>query len=460
VSLNAETVGQGFSFVMDEIGRLGAMGVGVMKHLEGLDFLCSIRGPDGRHFFTGRPAYNRLRELSTQALESSAHHRRISPDKAFQAVLEGFGRTYARKDFGGSTDAEDLRNLRGWIDEAAIACVTLTHVIPCRIGLPEGQSFTLGPVTITAGATAVGSIEPRLKAWADDRLTEPGKDRTWDVDNTLSYLKAFQDLASVTIDGCDPAMSKRAATEAVQATLDYIHIMAGAGNTRKMRIGGPALKGDRRARLAWTSDGEPNLGWSTRWEGANIEDEFWSWLVNDDQRAITEAAAAAVQTIVDRRKPELIAARYLDAAAWYADAAREQRPPAAVVKYLTAMERLLWTGESGEGITARLAERAAALCFNVDEWNFEALEKYVRAAYKLRSGIVHGSLAADSPVILKNYRLCETVVRDMLITWLDRYGDGMNRPTTIKRAKIYFDGFVAQVRADLAQRATASSKQA
>ena len=438
---------------MEEIARHAAMGREVINHLEGLDFLCSVNGSDGRMFLTGQEAYTRLRVLTELALTQSLHHRRVSPDKAFRTVLDSFGRTYVRKDFAGTADVEDWANLRGWIDEAAEACTTLTHVIPCRIGLPAGDSFTLGPVTITAGVAAVAEIEPRLKAWVAEESAVGDKNLTIDVNNTLGYLRGFQDLAVVTIENCDADTSEMAAKEAVQAVLDYIHIMAGAAHTRKMRIGGPALKGDRRAQLAWNAIGRPSLGWSTRWEGANIGDGFWDWLVNDDQRPLTQAAGVAIQTIVDRRRPELIAARYLDAAAWYADAAREERPQAAIIKYLTAMERLLWTGEKGGGITGRLAERAAALCFSVDTWNFEELEREVKAAYGLRSGIVHGRLLADDPLILNNYRLCEKVARELLMAWLARFGEGMDRPTTMKRAKSYFDGFVVQVRADLAHRA-------
>jgi hypothetical protein len=457
-SFDAKRVGRDFTFVSQEIVRHAELGLEVTKHLEGLDLLCSVRDPDGRMLLMGRAAYERLRTLAEVALENSDHHRRVSPNKAFQAVLDGFGRTYLSKDYSGSTDDADLTNIKGWIDETAATYVTLTHVIPCHIGLPMGESFVLGPVTISAGKEAVAANEARLKGWAADAGAPAGSDdaKRWqrDIDNTLSYLSGFQDIASVTIENCDRDTSEAAAKEAVQAAVNYIHIMAGAAHTRRMRVGGPELRGDRRARLAWKTDGSPILGWSRRWEGANIDKDFWAWLVSDEQRSITEAAGAAVQTIVERRRPELVAARYLDAASWYADAAREERPPAAIIKYLTAMERLLWTGEKSFGVTSRLAERAAALCFTLDTWNFHEIEDEVKAAYNLRSGIVHGRLGADDPIILENYRICERVAQDLLIIWLKRFGEGMNAPTTVELAKEHFDWFVAEVRSDLQRRSS------
>ncbi len=165
-----------------------------------------------------------------------------------------------------------------------------------------------------------------------------------------------------------------------------------------------------------------------------------------------DAVGVAVSTVLNRTDPEFVAARYLDAVAWYADAVTERAKPAAIVKYLTAMERLLWTGETGSGITRRLSDRTAALCFSTEIWNFQELSDEVRRAYDLRSGIVHGRLSASNPEILKSHRLCKKVARDLLIAWLSRYGEGFATPTTIEKAKAHFDGFVAEVQAETAKR--------
>lgn len=441
-------VGEVFTFVMEEAIRLARLGADIIHEMEGMDFLCALQSADRGLRPIGRPAYDRLRDITNLALEASAHYRRVDPDSAFGKVKSGFARVYFDPSFRGSTDAEDLANLQSWIAEASERCVTLSHVIPCHIGIPRGVKVAIGPVTFESRADAVESMEPKLKAWVEAEPSK-GKSRRRDVRETVAYLAAFQDVAHVVVSDCDSKTSEAVANEVVKAALDYIRIVAGAQYTRKIRSGGPALKGDRRSTLAWEADGEPWFTWSARWEGALVDDDFWLWIHAPEQRPLTDAVGVALQHIVDRKDIPMAAARYLEAAAWYSDAAREERPPAAIVKYLTAMERLLWTGERF-GITKRLAERAAALCL-AEDWNYDELREQIEEAYDLRSGILHGRLSADDPIILRNYRLCETVSRDLLIAWLSRYGWGFDRETTVEKAKAHFDEFVKEVKAEVAR---------
>ncbi len=450
--LSDDEIENGFSFVMSELVRHAQMSMEQMKGLPGNDLLSTIHDANRRMRIIGRAADLRLRTLSEGVLEASAYHRRVDPDAVFDKVKEGFGLEYATPDFKGSTVAEDRARLEAWLGEAAKRCSTLTHFIPCHIGIPAKVQVDIGPVSLASRESAFEQLRPKLDELRSDVGSKEGQRQAKEVARTEAYFGAFQDVARVTVAGCDPKTSRAVADEAVHAALAYIHLMAGAPYTRRMRGGGPALRGDRRSTVALDDKGELRLSWSARWEGANIAAEAWDHLVSGEEAAMTQAAGVAIQTIVDRGVPHLAAARYLDAVAWYADAAREQSQPAAIVKYLTAMERLLWTGERGPGITKRLAERAAALCFSVDPWDFEELRDQVEEAYGLRSGIVHGRISADDPVIRRNYRLCERVARDLLMTWLARYGSGFAEETTLEKAKAHFDGFVRAVKADTAAR--------
>lgn len=443
-AIGAEEVGETFSFVAKEMLRLQRLGLDVVKELQGLDFVCSIHDSDRRMRFIGRPAYDRLRDLTLRAIDQSAYRGCIDHSRAFGCVRTGFGRDYIRPGFTGTTDAEDLTNLLGWIDEAAEDCTSLTHFVPCQIRLPKGERFVVGPVTFEPRETVMGVVEAKLADWDAGRGDED-KWRAKDCKTALEYLGSFTDVARVTVPRCDHETSRRVADETVQAALAFLHVMAGADRTKKVRSGGPAVKNAQLATLALDDQGAPFYTWTGEWEGARLDEKFWEWMRAKRQAAMSDAVGKALQTITERTDAQMAAARYLDAAAWYADAARETRHPAAILKYLTAMERLLWTGETG-GVTRRLSERAAALCFTVDPWNFEELTKEIRSAYDLRSGIVHGRIRNDDPKIVRNYRLCERIAQDLLITWLDRYGEGFDRETTLEKLKAHLDGFVAEVR--------------
>lgn len=211
------------------------------------------------------------------------------------------------------------------------------------------------------------------------------------------------------------------------------------------------------AHIALDPDDVAVLSWRKEWEGASIHSAFWQSLSDPRRAQMVAAIGVAIDTIINRTDAEFVAARYLDAVAWYSDAVREKSLPAAIVKYLTAMERLLWTGEKGPGVTRRLAERTAALCFSTDSWDYEQLAAEVREAYELRSGIVHGRLSASDPKVIQNHRLCERVAHDLLVTWLGRYGAGFGSPTTIQKAKTHFDGFVAEVKKETEKRKAAET---
>ena len=107
-------------------------------------------------------------------------------------------------------------------------------------------------------------------------------------------------------------------------------------------------------------------------------------------------------------------------------------------------------------MTRRLSSRAAALCFRTDPWNFEELTEEIRRAYALRSDIVHGRIHNDDPKISRNYWLCDSVSRDLIMTWIGRYGDAFGRATTLAKLKAHLDGFVVEVTAETEARREAT----
>lgn len=270
---------------------------------------------------------------------------------------------------------------------------------------------------------------------------------------TLSYVEAFSDVAEVAVPGCDGPTSRSAAEEALQAVLDFLHVRAGAAYTKKMRGVGPALGADRRS-LIVRVDGKLELTHSVAWGGANIAEEAWRELAEPDGQRYLAPLGAAIQQIVERRPLNLLAERFIEACSWYGDAVRDPSPAAAAVKYVTVMERLLWTGED-RGVTRRVSERLAALCFRVDSWNFDALRLEVVDAYDLRSGLLHGRISRADPQVATRLHRCERNARELLLAWYDRYGDGFSAEIDLARLRTRLNAFTAEVIEITASRADA-----
>ncbi|SPU45932.1 Uncharacterised protein [Brevundimonas diminuta] len=438
---------------MSEIVRHAQMSFEEMKTLGFRDFLGpKLTDQNGRQWTLGRAAIERFHELAERAVDDSPYRRRLDTKAAFESILRGYGAEYLRIDRSGTSPEEDRGRLAAWIEAAGQQCETLTHFIPCQIGMKQAGCASIGPVTFGSVENAISQLSGPLQASRDTERERDPQRSSFVTDKCDAYLQAFSDVAQVTVPDCDPPTSRRIAEEAVQAAINTLHLLAGAYPTEDMRAGGPAMASIETASIALKEDGEILLSWKKSWEGAGIHSKFWATLSEPQRAQRMDALSVAISTIINRTDPHFVASRFLDAVAWYSDAVRERSKPAAIVKYLTAMERLLWTGERGPGVTRRLSERTAALCFSAVDWDFEQLEAEVREAYDLRSGIVHGRLSATDPKVMRNHRLCKRVARDLLLTWLDRYGPGFALETSIQKAKMHFDAFVKEVKEETAKR--------
>lgn len=435
-----------FEFIFDEFTRYARMSAAELMEVVREVAFHEIVDWKGRRRPIGVKAAALLTELAEEALAASTYHRRVAPKRAVESVFRLVGQRYfnaERTSYDGLEIEEDLNEA---ITEAAGDCMSRTHYIPCAIYVPKNEGLTFGPVAIRPTSDVLDALDADLKAFADS-----GERKREHAQSVVDYYKAFPDMAVVVVDDCDAPTSKTVAQQAVQAALDALHVLAGAGYSRKMRAGGPALNNDRRGEISKSAAGLNVIFSAHSSGGANLADSWWQELRHEGAD-LAAAIGEPIWALVQCRDAELLGARFLEAAAWYGDAARDPSAAAAVVKYVTAMERLLWAGDKMGQVTARVAERAAALSFSTVTWNFTEVEAEVREAYGVRSDIVHGRISPSDPKVLRNARLCERVAHDLLKTWLGRFGPGYGRPVQLERLKAYFDGFVAEAR-DATERA-------
>lgn len=438
---------EAFQFIMAEFVRHARMSWDELKECIKDEWLCDLHDRAGRRRTVGRAAFDALSRLSDDALATSTWHRRLDPDRAFKAVTKGFGHDFIHPDFKEPSAKGIRRALRRWLAKAAKDCEARTHFIPCHLGLDAQEEFVLGPVTFRRREAQMDALSEPFAAFAAKGNVPGG--RQMSLDAVATYFRTFPEVGVVRVPGCDAPTSERLAAETIQAAVDYVHLMGGASYTDRVRSGGPALEADRRARLTVADDGEVEISWSIGFEGGRLGDGFWKWLKQDVHQGIHQGVGVALSTVADAREPEMLAARFLDGCRWYADAAREPSPAAAAVKYLTGMERLLWTTDK-KGSTRRIAERAAALCFSTETWNLRELTDEVERAYGIRSAVVHGRISRDDPKIRRHLRLCETVARGLLIQWVTRFWDGFDREVSVQKLHDYLEAFVASAKKDAA----------
>lgn len=437
----------GLEFILGEVIRYAQMSWPEMKqHAKDIAFQ-NLEDVQGRKRPAGGRAIRRLEELTEQTLAASPFGRRLDLQRTLKLVRERFGPAILNPDRSDLSEGELRTLFEGWITEAAQDCLPRVHIMPCNLGLRGAEHLRIGPVTLHKRASFWPVFEAELEAYLAE--TEPAEWKSYRpsaVEEARTYLSSFGELAEVAVPDCDGPTSRAVAQAALQLAIDYIHLLAGAAYTSRMRGPGPALGNDPRSTVVREA-GRLKIGSSLSWGGASISEGAWRQLAGPDGAREVAPVASALQRIVERRDLPLIADRFVDACGWYGDAVREASPAAAAVKYVTVIERLLWTGERHPGVTQRTAERLAALCFSTETWNYDEIEAEVKDVYNLRSGLLHGRISKNDPDVVKRLRHCERHARDLLLTWLERFGEGFDRETTIERLGEYLNGFTREARA-------------
>lgn len=152
-------------------------------------------------------------------------------------------------------------------------------------------------------------------------------------------------------------------------------------------------------------------------------DDNWLDLFSDSgaQESIAHLGAV-LDSIVDPSLRRPISERFLDAAQWFGEAVRETSQAAKVVKYVTALERMVMTDEKDD-IAGLVSARVAALCLEeptVD--NREKWRRDTKRVYDIRSKLVHGSLSSTSDLVYEGVRLGAALGRQSLLSALSVIG--------------------------------------
>jgi hypothetical protein len=189
-----------------------------------------------------------------------------------------------------------------------------------------------------------------------------------------------------------------------------------------MAVGGPAITFDKRGGFSLSETGELSISASYRGLGEVAFEEDWFSLFNcNGYDEALRLCGIALEVAVDPRLHRPLSERFLDAAHWFGEAVREPSPAAKVVKYVTAIERMLMTDEKDD-ITTLVAERLAAFCCS-DESTRDRLRQEARRAYGLRSKLVHGSLSPKSDAIYEGVQLGADLGRDAILSTLGAWGE-------------------------------------
>ncbi len=441
--LSKSDIEEAILFIFDECLRFAKMSISELKRRDTRDYFCYLPHPNGRdRMLCGHLAEAKLWELSEEGLRLNNLAGRVSA-KTLRGILgsELVKRFVIEKR---AIDARQIDRLMSWLGRAAARkCSSRTHFIPCHLMyVGEPEELSVGPVTLRSRRSFRSQILPRVRGY------DPDGDRKWTrklLCGALRYYRGFKWVVEVAVPPADSELSEKIAWEAATAALNCLHLCFGAEATDKMVLGGPRLERDTRGHLQIDSDGilHPKLrlgglgqvgfasGWSTEWAGSEAE-------------LFVKLSGVALEIVVDPDRQRPVSRRVLDAIYWFGEGVREKGDAAKVVKYVTALERMLMTDERDD-IAKLVSERCAAFCLTWDEhitlerWRADAL-----GLYDLRSRLVHGDMSPLSKEVRSGARLGAKIARLVILAALRHLGEEGLRAERVSTSRLarWFDAIV------------------
>lgn len=416
------TYADDIEFVLLEAVRIGRMDPRETLKLPFPENMATLPHPSGTgQMLCGAMAYKRLQSLVDLALSRSQHAGRIEPEAVFTKLKSVIVRRFLCEKRELNTREAD-RAVSAAIKAAARARTDLTHFVPCHLGHAETpESISIGPVRFQPRNVVIERLEPDLQAYLEEPRALAGTKKPEDrrelreklLAHAREYYGSFGWVAEVTIHDFDPPTSRQRGRRIVQSALDCLHLLIGTAYSSHMRVGGPSFRTDRRGQFEVDANGNVKLSASVDWLGHNLGDGWWEMVNSEGGDHLIELMGVAIEAGHDIPRPAPLAQRFLDGVAWYGEAVRDEFAASRLIKYVTAIERILTT-KNEENLIEVLANRGSALIHNPGEDDLETLRKRFRGVYDLRSHLVHGSQSPLDAGFGPRLREAENLARSVL----------------------------------------------
>jgi len=373
---------------------------------------CQIPHPSGSgHIICGPQAWGRMLALVDVIMGIDKNvSLRISPHRATQAVANSFSKLVLRP--GGAVTL-DVTNA---LIEDVLASLTDSmkfseHYIPCILFTDDGpDEFEVGPVTFTRRGKFFRDRKSTLKRSVDletashvelvnrsiargfprDKAHSPEESRQLARSLQARAIWIYRDypwIASVQVLECDEPTSEDRAILAVDMAIHLIRILLGGEQTRKIRHAWSHSEPLRTAHLRSDSSGSisPRIGMRS---AGPVGAKNWHEGITRSSCEL-ELLGSALRSISAPREASHLNRRLLDSISWFGDAATDTNASASIIKYTSAIERLLF-GTFQAGRKKSFALRISRI-FQEFDCDFDG-KSHERALelYDRRSQLVHG----------------------------------------------------------------------
>ncbi|MGV8996032.1 MAG: hypothetical protein ACOH12_03690 [Parvibaculaceae bacterium] len=436
-------------FISTECKRIRDMGVDVLKLLPKDELLLHLPHPSGQgEMLCGKAAATRVYKLAEEAGRRSGLSRRVTR----QTLRKLTGNSLVQRFIVEQREPnkKQIYNFFASIArEAKAKCTDITHFIPCTLMTAQDpEMLKLGRVIFRNRASFRRRMLAHMKHYGRDEAEDWRREHIRRrMAAAAKFYRQFDWVAEVTVEGCDSEISKQIAERAVTSALDCLQLILQAKHSYKMSVGGPALRRDHRAGVTIGKDGKIHPHTSSSAMGhVNYLDGWSKRLEDPNYTRMLLLIGLALESTVNPDLVSPVSSRFIDAAQWFGEASRDDRPASRVIKYVTALERMVMTDEMKD-IQKSISKRVAALCYNLDASDFRKWHDDTSYIYDLRSRLVHGSMSPSDPKIADGVWLAARIAEETLLNALGALGEEaleMEKFSTKRLAK-WYDHIVATI---------------
>ena len=383
------------------------------------DIFCDIQHPSGfGSVMIGRKGFDALTELTRSAVKSAGLSGWISEHTArrhlgpillqrFDIDREPIELRTVQKAFG-----EAIAKMRRVLKSRA-------HLVPCHLmDTDDPDELKLGPVRF------INRTLIRRMLLSGIPLKNDGD---WkDIDRELlaqaiRHYRGYRWVAVGQINDCDPELATDYAVNAATLAISCLQLLFGARGTQHMAVSGPQQGWSREAAIRLTADAQLDFTISRHFKGGASFEAGWSKELEHPgiQIALRLCGLALESALPGQDRP--LSDRALGAIQWFGEAVREEAPATRLIKFMTAIEHIVLTGERGR-ITDAMGDRVAALAYDLGSApSREETKKEFLRLYDLRSKLVHGRISPWNPAVRSELGaaadLAERVLNGALNAW-------------------------------------------
>lgn len=398
------------------------------------DALCMLPHPGGRgHLICGHAAWQRFSTLGSLVLDYEPDLAgRVNSEKARKKVVDVFVQRVLREH--GDLDAATAEKI---LMDASKRCEeslgTREYFLPCvlfRHGGPD--EFKVGPVTFTRRATffrsqrvlfkasVLASIQSHITHVNRAEIDGFPRDRAATEEQSKQLIrglharaiKTFRNypwVARVSVSNCDYETGTEAAERTITLAINSMRVILGARHTIGLRLAWFPINPRQTAQMWMDPKGLVHISVGSKADGPVGFENWYDGLTisNGSELAIF---GSAIVPLASCEPVCHLQQRFLDAINWFGDAAADPEPTASIVKYVSAIERLLY-GKRQTDAKKQFASRLKALWVGFDCDGKDTVSDRAHEVYETRSKLLHGAMSPRSAGIYSLLAQSEEIAR-------------------------------------------------